>query len=136
MLQKKKIKGEKGNQKLSIYQPLVALAVLLECLAPLLVNSSITVVAGVSSVDALVVLRGPLLDCLDSLGEGGWRRLGADRLLRCGRAGARLSWAGRRLSLSWVADTVVCLPCGVDRAVVLLVFLSNGLEAVLDGLGG
>jgi len=127
---------DKGNPKLFTSQPLVALVVLLESLAPLLVNARSTVVTGVGSVDALVVLLGPLLDGLDSLGKGGWRRFGADRLLRCGRAGAGLSWAGCQLSLSWVANTVVCLQCGVDGAVVLLVFLSNDPEAVLDGLGG
>jgi len=68
----KKTKG-KRNQKLLTTQTLVGLVELLGSVGPLLVNAEVTVVAGVSSVDALVVLLGLLLDALDGLGEGGWR---------------------------------------------------------------
>jgi len=132
-----KTKGER-NETLFAIQTLVGLVELLVGVSPLLVNAKVTVVAGVSRVDALVVLPGLLLDALDSLGEcgrRGWRRLSANRCLRRGRAVARLRWSCCHGLLGWVADTVVCLPSGVDLSVVLLVFLSQGLEAALHGFG-
>jgi hypothetical protein len=134
----KKTKG-KRNQKLLTIQTLVCLVELAGGVGPLLVNAKVTVVAGVSRVDALVVLLGLLLDGLDSLGESrwrGWRRFSANRIFRCGRTVASLRWSGCHGLLAWVADTVVCLPGGVDLAVVLLVFLSQGLEAALHGFSG
>ena len=109
---------------------------MLDGLSPLSDDAGVAIVGGICHVDALVVLLGVPLDSLDSLLERRGLGLAADGPLRCGRVVTGGCWLVGKLCLAWGADAVVGFPCGLDVAVVLLVFLSNGLKAVLHGFGG
>jgi hypothetical protein len=125
----RKVKSISGESE---YQARCLIGELLGSLTALLVDTGVTVVGCVRSVDGSVVLLGPLLHSLDGLPEVGWGGLVADGLLRGGRVVASGSWLGG----SELAHAVVGFPGSLDLTVVLLVFLSEVLEAVLHALGG